>query len=60
MKKILAALTRDASAVVPHTTQILQLVSEGEESLDYPALQRSLHAVYAEYVVRRFSSLVHE
>ncbi len=58
-KKILAALARDGVAIVPHTKQILQLVSMSEASLDYPALQHSLHVVYEEYVVRKFRSLAH-
>jgi hypothetical protein len=58
-KRILDALARDAVTAIPHTHQILQLVSEGEANLDYPALQRSLHVVYEEYVVRKFRSLSH-
>jgi hypothetical protein len=58
-KKILAALARDAVGVIPQVQKILQAVCEGEASLDYPALQHSLHVVYEEYVVSKFRSFTH-
>jgi hypothetical protein len=58
-KKILAALAKEAVAVIPQIKQILQLVSEGEANLDYAALHQSLRVVYEEYVFHKLKSLVH-